>query len=70
MRRNRRGFILLDVLSTLLIASTALLLILGGLSLSARVTGEIKYRVLRILESRNQDAQFGETVLSEKLLER
>ncbi len=55
------GSILLDVLVTLLIASTALLVTLGSIALTARAAGRVSERVAQLVSARNEDAR-GQTL--------
>jgi Tfp pilus assembly protein PilV len=56
-RKLQRGFVLLDVLVALLIASTALLSALGGIALAARACRNGERRILELIAERNEDAQ-------------
>jgi Tfp pilus assembly protein PilV len=56
-RRRQRGFALLDVLVALLIASTALLSLLGGAALAARTCQNGERRILALIAARSEDAR-------------
>jgi Tfp pilus assembly protein PilV len=53
---SQRGFALLDVLVALLIASAALLTILGGAGLSARSGRKAEQRILELIAARSAEA--------------
>ena len=52
---SENGSVFIDILITLLIASTALLLILGGISMAGRTAAITKERILQIISTRNED---------------
>ena len=56
-REAQRGSALLDVLVALLIASTALLSVLGGVALAARACREGERRTLALIAARSEDAR-------------
>jgi CHASE1-domain containing sensor protein len=56
-RRKQRGSVLLDLLLALLIASTALLLSLGGIALAARTSQTSERRILELIAKRSEDAR-------------
>lgn len=55
--RRQRGAALLDALVALLIASTALLSILGGITLSTRSCQNGERRILALIAARSEDAR-------------
>ncbi len=60
MKRRRRrdaGSVLLDVMVALLIASTSLLILLGGIALSARSAVRARERLVELIAARNEIAQ-------------
>jgi Tfp pilus assembly protein PilV len=56
-KKSQRGSALLDVLVALLIASTALLSILGGVALAARTSQNSERRILALIAARSEDAR-------------
>jgi len=56
-KKSQRGSTLLDVLVALLIASTALLSILGGVALAARTSQNSERRILALIAARSEDAR-------------
>ena len=56
-KRTQRGSVLLDVLVALLIASTALLLSLGGIALAARTSQTSERRILELIADRSEHAR-------------
>ena len=52
-----RGSIFMDVVVTLLIAAAALLITLGGIALTARVSRTTASRTLTLIEERNENAR-------------
>lgn len=56
-KKSQRGSALLDVLVALLIASTALLSILGGVALAARTSQNSERRILALIGARSEDAR-------------
>ena len=63
-RTSTRGSVLLDVLAALLIASSALLICLGGFALAARSAGRAYERAYRLIAARNEYAQNRATVFA------
>jgi competence protein ComGC len=67
MGRLTKGFVLIDVLSALLIATVAILLTLSSIALAARTAKLAKERVIRLISTRNENVDKRETVFfSEK----
>ena len=67
MGRLTKGFVLIDVLSALLIASVAILLTLSSIALAARTAKLAKERVIELISTRNENVNKRETLfLSEK----
>ena len=56
-KKSQRGSALLDVLVALLIASTSLLSILGGVALAARTSQNSERRILALIAARSEDAR-------------
>ena len=56
-RKSQRGSALLDVLVALLIASTALLSVVGGVALAARTCRKGELRTLELIAARSEDAR-------------
>jgi hypothetical protein len=52
-----RGSIFVDVVVTLLIAGTALLITLGGIALTARASRNAAARAFHLIEVRNENAR-------------
>lgn len=63
-RLKARGSVLLDVLAALLIASSALLICLGGFALAARTAGKAYEEAYRLIAARNEYAQNRATVFA------
>ena len=67
MGKLTKGFILIDVLSALLIATVAILLTLSSIALAARTAKLVKERVIQLVSTRNENVNKKETVFfSEK----
>ena len=62
MGRVTKGFVLIDVLSALLIATVAILLTLSSIALAARTAKLAKERVIQLISTRNENVNKKETV--------
>ena len=67
-RALTRGSIFIDVVVTLLIAAAALLITLGGIALTARVSRLAASRTLTLIEARNEDARNQKQAFARDLL--
>jgi hypothetical protein len=67
-RALTRGSIFMDVVVTLLIAAAALLITLGGIALTARVSRLAATRTLTLIEARNEDARSQKQAFARDLL--
>lgn len=56
-RALSRGSIFVDVVVTLMITAVALLITLGGIALTARVSRNAASRALNLIEARNENAR-------------
>ncbi len=64
MGRLTKGFVLIDVLSALLIATVAILLTLSSIALAARTARLVKERVIQLVSTRNENVKERETLFS------
>ncbi|HEB11960.1 MAG TPA: hypothetical protein ENI06_12200 [Spirochaetales bacterium] len=62
MGRLTKGFVLIDVLSALLIATVAILLTLSSIALAARTAKLVKERVIQLISTRNENVKERETL--------
>lgn len=62
MGRLTKGFVLIDVLSALLIATVAILLTLSSIALAARTAKLVKERVIQLVLTRNENVKERETL--------
>jgi hypothetical protein len=65
---QNRGFIFIDVLSALLIAGTALLIVLGSIALAARTARRVTDRAVQLVTARNEHAEKQKVLFTKKLL--
>ena len=63
-----RGSIFMDVVVTLLIVAAALLITLGGIALTARVSRTAASRTLTLIEARNENARSHKNAFARELL--
>jgi Tfp pilus assembly protein PilV len=56
-RRGEAGFILLDVLVSLLLVSVSLLVIFGNIALASRNAGLLRERLQGLISERNERAE-------------
>ena len=63
-----RGSIFIDVVVTLLIAAAALMITLGGIALTARVSRTAASRALTLVEDRNENARSQKHAFARELL--
>ena len=66
MGRLTKGFVLIDVLSALLIATVAILLTLSSIALAARTAKLAKERVIQLVSTRNENVNKRATVFSQE----
>lgn len=66
--RGTKGYVLLDVLTGLFIASIALLLALGGIALAARTAKQCRERVIQLIAAGNEHAEHRKVVFIEETL--
>ena len=53
LNRKQKGFVFLDVLITLFIAGTSLILIIGSISFASLFSKKLQDRVLQLIQSEN-----------------